>query len=460
MIWNLLSTLFKIIYWFALSVVIIMIILKFNLIPASFMKMLKNLKEKNTIAKILYYFVVSLPCLLTELLSKLFSAGKNSPDSANYLLLLLFLILAAIVLFPCIIRYFYTRTPWGLSQLAKSTYVKKLEAAQKAIESLETRINRKKMMTPGIDWTANWLFKAENEAERTQMREELVKLGYRNKEDKEPLTKKILRATQDLARAYVQPGIPFYPSFRLKRQLQETFNPPKPPLGSTLKFIEANLEEMRDDLNKLPKMRFDYNRLLHGYLEYVATFETKQLINEPIYTDHLTTSDDWYFENLKDGEVYNYRYAISAWIYIHDQGTNRGPYYNNYASIFNYGDKPNILYNMKKQSLRIKMRNRLRKDRILFETDELPMQKWNNIVINYDGGTLDIYINNKLIATETNVIPYLSQNKITMGQDQGLSGGICNVIYYPEPLSPLKMTLFYESLKRFNPPILPNCIFS
>ena len=114
---------------------------------------------------------------------------------------------------------------------------------------------------------------------------------------------------------------------------------------------------------------------------------------------------------------------------------------------------------MKKQSLRIKMRNRLRKDRILFETDELPMQKWNNIVINYDGGTLDIYINNKLIATETNVIPYLSQNKITMGQDQGLSGGICNVIYYPEPLSPLKMTLFYESLKRFNPPILPNCIF-
>jgi glycosyltransferase involved in cell wall biosynthesis len=145
MIWNLLSTLFKIIYWFALSVVIIMIILKFNLIPASFMKMLKNLKEKNTIAKILYYFVVSLPCLLTELLSKLFSAGKNSPDSANYLLLLLFLILAAIVLFPCIIRYFYTRTPWGLSQLAKSTYVKKLEAAQKAIESLETRINRQKM---------------------------------------------------------------------------------------------------------------------------------------------------------------------------------------------------------------------------------------------------------------------------------------------------------------------------
>ena len=124
MIWNLLSTIFKIIYWFAVAVVIIMIILKFNLIPASFMKMLKNLKDKNTLVKIIYYFIVSLPCLLTELLSNLFSAGKNSPDSANYLLLLLLLLLAIILLLPCIIRYFYTRTPWGLSQMAKSTYVK------------------------------------------------------------------------------------------------------------------------------------------------------------------------------------------------------------------------------------------------------------------------------------------------------------------------------------------------
>ena len=306
MFWNLLSTIFKIIYWFAVAAIVIMIILKFNLIPASFMKMLKNLKDKNTFVKIVYYFIISLPCLLSDLLSNLFSAGKNSPDSANSLLLLLLLLLAIILLIPCIIRYFYTRTPWGLSQLAKSTYVKKLDAASSAIESLENRVRIKRLMTPGVDWTANWLFKAENEAERTEMKKELVRIGYRNKEDKEPFSKKILRASQDLARAYIQPGFPFYPSFRLKSQLNETFLPPKPPLGSTLKFIEANLEEMRNDLKRIPKLRFDYDKLKKGYLEYVATFETKQLINDPIYTDHLTTSDDWYFENLKDGEVYNY----------------------------------------------------------------------------------------------------------------------------------------------------------
>jgi hypothetical protein len=156
MIWDILSTILKVIYWLAVSIVVVMIILRFNLIPASIMKMLKNLKEKNKITKILYYFIVSLPCLLTELLLNLFSAGKNSPEGVNYLLLLLFLFLAVILLIPCIIRYFYVRTPWVLSQLSKSTYEKKINAAIDGIEALETRVRQKRMMTPGVNWNANW----------------------------------------------------------------------------------------------------------------------------------------------------------------------------------------------------------------------------------------------------------------------------------------------------------------
>ena len=162
---------------------------------------------------------------------------------------------------------------------------------------------------------------------------------------------------------------------------------------------------------------------------------------------------------MKDGRVYNYSYAISCWVFIHEQPPGHAPYYKNYASIFNYGDKPNILYNMSKQTLRITMRNNLKKDRILFETTELPMQKWNNILINYDGGSLDLFINNVLVSSEKSVIPYLSQDKIIIGQENGLSGGICNIIYFPEALSRLKMSLFYETLKNFNPPILPYCFF-
>ena len=115
---------------------------------------------------------------------------------------------------------------------------------------------------------------------------------------------------------------------------------------------------------------------------------------------------------------------------------------------------------MAERNLRITMRNNLKQDRTIYETYEFPMQKWNNIVINYDGGTLDLYINNVLVASEGGVIPYLSQDKITMGQNNGLSGGLCNVVYFPEVLSRTKMSLFYETLKNFSPPTLPYCIFS
>ena len=114
---------------------------------------------------------------------------------------------------------------------------------------------------------------------------------------------------------------------------------------------------------------------------------------------------------------------------------------------------------MKKQVLRITIRNNNKKDQILFETTELPMQKWNNIVINYDNGTLDLYINNEMVASEPNIIPYLSQDKITIGQKNGLSGGICNVIYFPQALSLAKISMFYQTLKNFSTPVLPNCIF-
>ena len=42
-------------------------------------------------------------------------------------------------------------------------------------------------------------------------------------------------------------------------------------------------------------------------------------------------------------------------------------------------------------------------------------------------------------------------------EKNGLSGGICNVIYYPGALSRLKIGMYYETLKNQNPPVLPDC---
>lgn len=449
-------TIISIFFYLMVFTIIIFLLISFNLVPNFILRFLRNAKEDYIIVKILYHFLYALPCLLGDMLRGLFGGGNEMINAAGNRGGLILICLLVLLLLPCIIRYLYLRTPWGMSQLMKTSYKMKLENAKKAVDSLENTIQIRRLMTPGIKWNENWLRKTENEAERNVMRAELLKLNYRRKEKQEKVSKKIKNLLFDLARCYITPSFPFYPIYNLKNSLNKTLKPIRPEIEKTLTYINKNIDEMQVDLKLLPKLRDDYNTLKDNYQDYIATFKTKQLINEPIYTDREKTSDDWYFENLKEGRVYNYSYAVSCWIFIHQQPPSRGSYY---SSIFNYGDKPNILYNMDKQKLRITMRKKLKKDKIIFETEELPMQKWNNILINYDGGTLDLYINNELVASEPGVIPYLSQDKITMGQENGLSGGICNVVYFPEALSVTKMSLFYESLKNLNPPTLPYCFF-
>ena len=90
----------------------------------------------------------------------------------------------------------------------------------------------------------------------------------------------------------------------------------------------------------------------------------------------------------------------------------------------------------------------------VFIIDNVPLQKWNNIVINYDSGILDIFMNSKLLASYNNIIPYMSQDQITIGDDQGLSGGICNVVYFPQSISKDRIDINYKILSNKNPPII------
>ena len=94
--------------------------------------------------------------------------------------------------------------------------------------------------------------------------------------------------------------------------------------------------------------------------------------------------------------------------------------------------------------------------RIIYKTNKLPLQRWNHIVLNYSSGTLDVFINKKLVASKINVAPsYLDTlPNISVGEDNGISGGICNVIYYQDPISLTKIEQIYDALKDKSPPVI------
>ena len=197
----------------------------------------------------------------------------------------------------------------------------------------------------------------------------------------------------------------------------------------------------------------DKLKSLKTELQIDKDYSSKQLLRNPIYTDVRTALGT--FEDLKVGNDYNYKYTLSAWIFLHNQAPNHSLAYNTFTSLLNYGDKPNILYNSKEQILRVQVKTNT-EEKVIFETKDFPLQRWNNIVINYDQGTLDIFINAKLVETIPMIIPDMKFANVFSGAKNGLSGGICNVVYYSGNLSKDRIALFYKLLKQQKFPVFPS----
>tara|TARA_B100000424_G_scaffold271494_1_gene274480 strand:+ start:14593 stop:15864 length:1272 start_codon:yes stop_codon:yes gene_type:complete len=184
----------------------------------------------------------------------------------------------------------------------------------------------------------------------------------------------------------------------------------------------------------------------------ILMHNAEQLLENPINLTNeknLATFKDVNF--VKD--KFQYSYAISGWFFIDSAPPETNYNYDNFTSILNIGDKPNILYNMSKNKLKITMKTQGKNLKTLYETKDFHLQKWNNIIINYDGKTIDVFLNNELVSSEEGVIPYNNNTVITSGHYNGLYGGICNVIYFKDSISRGKISWLYNSVKYSNPPI-------
>ncbi len=91
---------------------------------------------------------------------------------------------------------------------------------------------------------------------------------------------------------------------------------------------------------------------------------------------------------------------------------------------------------------------------IIHEEHGVLLQKWNNIIINYHGGTLDIFLNGKIINSKINVVPYISNTALTVGKNDGIDGDICNLIYYKSPIGKSDVYRMYHLFKNKNPPVI------
>ena len=221
----------------------------------------------------------------------------------------------------------------------------------------------------------------------------------------------------------------------------------------------------------------------------------KQLINQPVSTDVLTNVSS--YQLLSGNDKLNYQYAISFWFYLDAFSTSNST---KMATILSYGENPSINYSSANNTLYIMVNqpdtsliektinntainntaihnnaihNKTINDielvktmpfgkeidangnRIIYTHPDVKLQKWNHIVLNYSGGTLDIFYNGMLVKSAIEVVPYIKFNMLTIGSNNGVSGNVANLMYFKTPLDILKINTLYVSLKNNNPPIIP-----
>jgi hypothetical protein len=159
------------------------------------------------------------------------------------------------------------------------------------------------------------------------------------------------------------------------------------------------------------------------------------------------------------------KYSLSMWLYLNNYSTSSSAY-NKESLIFDYGmGKPKITYfnDDSKQNQMDTYRfyftnvnvDCLSKNLNYYELN-MPSQKWNNVVFNYNSTHVDLFINGKLERTfyfEDRLPTFNLYDTITVGSDNGLSGAISNLRYYKKNLSTREIINNYNLLMNKNPPV-------
>ena len=147
--------------------------------------------------------------------------------------------------------------------------------------------------------------------------------------------------------------------------------------------------------------------------------------------------------------TYQYSYTLSYWIYLEATSPGFSNSSNAYTDVLLYGDNVLFAYNSSLNTLRTVMKNKTKKT--VYDMHDIPLQKWNHVVLSYANGTLDLFLNGEL-QKSTVVVPQTSSQEIIVGSEGGVSGQLCTLMFHDKVLTMDEIQALYTQFKDKNPP--------
>jgi hypothetical protein len=193
-------------------------------------------------------------------------------------------------------------------------------------------------------------------------------------------------------------------------------------------------------------------KISNAMMKSLSNKDGKIILKEPLtIKEEKRVSSYVDLHNVEIGEdnIVNNKYAISMWVYIVPVEPSHSPY-NGDATIFEYTDyHPRLMYNGAMGKFKAYFNEGM------YQEVDMPMQKWNHLVFNYTKSNADLFVNGVLKASATRENEnFKVGDTIVVGQKGGLTGGICNVVYFRRPLAKYEIDSIYSLNKDLETPVI------
>ena len=148
-------------------------------------------------------------------------------------------------------------------------------------------------------------------------------------------------------------------------------------------------------------------------------------------------------------EQYQYNYTVSFWVNFEAISPGFSQSANEFTAVLLYGDNVLVAYNSSLNTMRTIMKNKHKKD--IYDIHDIPLQKWNHVVLSYANGTLDLFMNGELQKSRV-AVPQSSSHEVIVGSEQGVQGELCTLMFYNKVLTMNQIQALYTEFKDKNPP--------
>ena len=405
---------------FIVSSIIVLAMLHVGLLKSGVYKQLM----KNSLIRLIYHSIFLLPCWFLDILRYFVKEFQHTPKSVYIILILEILFISMWILTPIFKKYVYTAT---MGSGKDDMRQREITALQTESIDKNTQIGKLKEidnMGPGgisyLQMTSSFwkdaLIMAGDEKKLKQLIIDKLKIYKVDLKDK----------PKDVDKIYIK----FKRNWKKMKELKED----RMVIMEKIKKLEKQLGE---DIGKLQSVILQDKPVDINKLRYIGDHK-----NMRTYGNKIDDSGNF---------PPNYHYALSCWVYLNSDGPNFNP--NSFKTLIDYSNKPRILFNPVRNEISILVK-KPNKDVKKFLLKNIKLQKWINLVINYDGGVLDIFKDGELVVSEPGLIPYMKSDIVKVGENNGLNGGICNVVYYNTHLSKTRIQTIYNLLKKNNPPVV------